>query len=421
MPSSTVHSRERRCAAQVDFRAQSMELGGTYVGGTGIMQILASIPVIGTILTGPRGEGVFGITLSHSRFDGQSASGGQSAGAAYSGHLSRDLPDGARGSKGRSARQVGLEGRWRPGIQCACRRRAERRVGFVWRGARSRAQLVGRDQWPSADQKEVRAAAQYALPVHGPARRAIVLCESRDDRGMLPQVRPYFLSSRPRKDPMEKRKLGKSAMEVAPLMFGGNVFGWTADEATSFKLLDGFVGAGFNFIDTADVYSRWVPGHKGGESETIIGNWLKARGGRDKVVIATKVGMEMPGDGKGLREGLHHGSAVEDSLRRLQTDYIDLYQSHKDDPATPLEETLGAFEQLIKQGKVRAIGASNYTRRALAEALERQRRQEAAALRDACSRTTTSTTAPASRRELEPLCLKENIGVIPYYSLAAAS
>src|SRR5437870_5181391 len=158
---------------------------------------------------------------------------------------------------------------------------------------------------------------------------------------------------------MEKRKLGKSAIEIAPLMFGGNVFGWTADEAMSHKLLDGFVGAGLNAIDTADVYSKWVPGHKGGESETILGKWLKARGGRDKVVIASKVGMEMPGIGKGLRKD-YIMARVADSLKRLQTDYIDLYQSHTDDAETPLEETLAAYQQLIAQGKVRAIGASNY-------------------------------------------------------------
>ena len=167
---------------------------------------------------------------------------------------------------------------------------------------------------------------------------------------------------------MQKRKLGHSGLEIAPLMFGGNVFGWTADEAMSFKLLDGFVAAGLNAIDTADVYSKWVAGHKGGESETIIGKWLKARGGRDKVVIATKVGMEMPGVGQGLRKA-YILQRVEDSLKRLQTDYIDLYQSHTDDKDAPLEETLSAYRQLIKQGKVRAIGASNYNGARLAEAL----------------------------------------------------
>lgn len=168
---------------------------------------------------------------------------------------------------------------------------------------------------------------------------------------------------------MEKRKLGKTGIWVSPLMFGGNVFGWTIDEATSFKLLDAFTDAGLNFIDTADVYSRWVPGNKGGESETIIGNWLKKSGKRDKIVLATKVGKDM-GDGK---KGLSAGyimQAVEDSLNRLQTDYIDLYQSHDDDQDTPFEETLEAYSRLIKAGKVRAIGASNYKAGRLAEALQ---------------------------------------------------
>ncbi len=150
---------------------------------------------------------------------------------------------------------------------------------------------------------------------------------------------------------MKRRELGKSGLKVAPLALGGNVFGWTADEAMSFKLLDAFVAHGFNLIDTADTYSRWVPGHRGGESETIIGKWLKQRGVRDKVVIATKVGMEMAPDKKGLSKA-YILREVEDSLKRLQTDYIDLYQSHTDDAATPLEETLEAYAQLVKQGKV---------------------------------------------------------------------
>ena len=200
-------------------------------------------------------------------------------------------------------------------------------------------------------------------------------------------------------------------------MFGGNVFGWTADEAMSFKLLDGFVGAGLNAIDTADVYSKWVRGHKGGESETVVGNWLKVRGGRDKVVIATKVGMEMPGVGQGLRRD-YILQRVEDSLRRLQTDHIDLYQSHTDDKEAPLEETLAAYDQLIKQGKVRAIGASNYDAPRLAEAL---------AVSAAKKLPRYETLQPHYNlyeradyeRALEPLVLKEGIGVIPYYSLAS--
>ena len=178
---------------------------------------------------------------------------------------------------------------------------------------------------------------------------------------------------------MEKRKLGKSGLEIAPLMLGGNVLGWTADEATSFKLLDRFVDAGLNAIDTADIYSTWVPGHKGGESETVIGNWLKARGGRDKVVIATKVGWDQKQGGLARDRIL---AKAEASLRRLQTDYIDLYQSHLDDPATPLEETLAAHQTLIKQGKVRAIGASNYTAPRLAEALRVSADEGPAALRE---------------------------------------
>jgi aryl-alcohol dehydrogenase-like predicted oxidoreductase len=151
---------------------------------------------------------------------------------------------------------------------------------------------------------------------------------------------------------MEKRRLGNSGLAVAPLAFGGNVFGWTVDELTSFKLLDAFVAAGFNLIDTADVYSRWVPGNQGGESETIIGKWLRQSGKRDRVIIATKVGMEMSPDQKGLSKS-HILRSVESSLQRLQTDYIDLYQAHQDDTDTPLEETLEAFAHLIEQGKAR--------------------------------------------------------------------
>src|SRR5215475_12449651 len=151
---------------------------------------------------------------------------------------------------------------------------------------------------------------------------------------------------------MKKRKLGNSGLEIAPLAFGGNVCGWTADEATSFRLLDAFVAAGFNLIDTADVYSRWAPGNQGGESETILGKWLARPGNRARVVVATKVGMEMGPTDKGLSRA-YIFRAVERSLQRLQTDHIDLYQSHLDDEATPLEETLGAYADLIKQGKVR--------------------------------------------------------------------
>jgi aryl-alcohol dehydrogenase-like predicted oxidoreductase len=168
---------------------------------------------------------------------------------------------------------------------------------------------------------------------------------------------------------MEKRRLGRSDLHVAPLCLGGNVFGWTADEATSQKLLDAFIAAGFNFIDTADVYSKWATGRHGGESEIVIGDWLRRRGKRDDVVIATKVGSEMAPDRKGLSKP-YILRAVEDSLRRLGTDYIDLYQSHRDDPDTPVEETLEAYGALIKAGKVRAIGASNFTAERLAASLE---------------------------------------------------
>ncbi len=171
---------------------------------------------------------------------------------------------------------------------------------------------------------------------------------------------------------MQKRPLGNSGISVAPLAFGGNVFGWTADEPTSFRLLDRFIDAGFELVDTANTYSTWVPGHAGGESETIIGNWLAQGGRRDRIVLATKVGMEIGGH-KGLRSD-HIAKSVEDSLRRLRTDYIDLYQSHIDDPGTPVEETLEAFAILVKQGKVRAIGASNFKPRRLRESLEASRR-----------------------------------------------
>ena len=167
---------------------------------------------------------------------------------------------------------------------------------------------------------------------------------------------------------MSKKQLGRSGIQVPALTFGGNVFGWTADEATSFALLDAFVGEGFNAIDTADVYSRWIPGHVGGESETVIGKWLAARGGRDRVVIATKVGMDMGEGGKGLSRA-HIVKSAEASLKRLRTDHIDLYQSHEDDAGTPLDETLEAYDRLIQDGKVRAVGASNYDAARLREAL----------------------------------------------------
>src|SRR6185369_15870391 len=172
---------------------------------------------------------------------------------------------------------------------------------------------------------------------------------------------------------MQFRPLGRSALQVSPLCFGGNVFGWTADEKTSFSLLDAWLDAGFNFIDTADVYSRWAPGHTGGESETVIGKWLKQGGRRDKVVIATKVGLDL-GNGKVGLAPAYIRQAAEDSLRRLQIDCIDLYQSHKDDNTVALEDTLQAYDELIKAGKVRTIGASNYSAPRLALAMETSRK-----------------------------------------------
>jgi aryl-alcohol dehydrogenase-like predicted oxidoreductase len=204
---------------------------------------------------------------------------------------------------------------------------------------------------------------------------------------------------------------------VAPLALGGNVFGWTIDEATSFHILDGFVAAGSNLIDTADVYSRWAPGHRGGESETILGKWLKRGRNRAKVIVATKVGMDM-GDGEKGLSPAYIRRAVERSLNRLQTDTIDLYQSHQDDPATPLDETLAAFGELIQQGKVRAIGASNYTAPRLAEALRIS--QEKGLPRYECLQPLYNLYDRAPYEEaLGPLCRKEGLGVIPYFSLAA--
>ena len=216
---------------------------------------------------------------------------------------------------------------------------------------------------------------------------------------------------------MEKRAIGKSGLKVYPLAFGGNVFGWTVDEALSFRLLDAFTEAGFNLIDTADSYSKWVPGNRGGESETIIGKWLKRSGKRKNVIIATKVGSEMGPNDKGLSK-TYILRAAEKSLQRLQTDYIDLYQSHFDDPGTPLEETLEAYARLIKQGKVTAIGASNYTAERLSQALDigkqpgYPRYQSLQTLYNLYD-----------RREyeinLEPLCKKRGLGLLTYFSLAS--
>jgi aryl-alcohol dehydrogenase-like predicted oxidoreductase len=213
------------------------------------------------------------------------------------------------------------------------------------------------------------------------------------------------------------KELGRSGIRIPAVMLGGNVFGWTVDEAESFRILDAAVGRGLIAIDTADVYSRWLPGHVGGESETIIGNWIHARGNRDRVVIATKVGLEMKPGQIGLSRARIF-EAVEESLTRLRTDYIDLYQSHRDSPDTPLEETLGAFDELIKAGKVRAIGASNYTGPRLAAAL---------AVSAANGLARFETLQPLYNLvergeyegEMQDVCVAEGIGVIPYYALAA--
>ena len=217
---------------------------------------------------------------------------------------------------------------------------------------------------------------------------------------------------------MEKRKLGRSGLEIAPLVFGGNVFGWTADETTSFNMLDRFTGAGLDAIDTADAYSRWVPGHVGGESETIIGKWLAADASRrGRITLITKVGVDLGPDKKGL-SARRIVAAVEDSLRRLQTDYIDLYLSHYPDPQTPIEETLGAYDTLLRQGKVRDIGCSNYDTAQLRAALDAA---------DAGKLPRYTVLQPeynlldraGFESSLRDLCTAEDLGVITYYSLAS--
>jgi aryl-alcohol dehydrogenase-like predicted oxidoreductase len=214
-----------------------------------------------------------------------------------------------------------------------------------------------------------------------------------------------------------KRKLGGSEIEVSPLMFGGNIFGWTIDEATSFQILDAYLDAGFDFIDTADVYSRWKPGNEGGESERIIGNWMQSRGVRSKVIVATKLGMEMGENKKGL-SSRYIVEAVEASLTRLKTDYIDLYQSHRDDEETPLEETLEAYSKLIAAGKVRVIGASNYTGARLKQALEVSKANGWPRYESLQPHYNMADRA-AYEADLEPVVLEEGVGVIPYFSLAA--
>ena len=212
-------------------------------------------------------------------------------------------------------------------------------------------------------------------------------------------------------------RIGNENFEIVPLVFGGNVFGWTADEATSFRLLDHFVGRGFDAVDTANVYSAWVPGHQGGESEAILGKWFARTGKRDKIKLFTKVGMQMPDGGKGLRRE-YIVRSVEESLKRLQTDTIDLYQSHQDDKDTPLDETLRAYEDLLREGKVRAIGASNYSGARLREAMT-------LASRDALPQYVSLQPEynlydrEAYEKELAPVAEEFGLGVIPYFSLAS--
>jgi len=216
---------------------------------------------------------------------------------------------------------------------------------------------------------------------------------------------------------MQLRPLGRSGLQVSPLAFGGNVFGWTVDETQSFRLLDAWLDAGFNFVDTADVYSRWVPGHAGGESETIIGKWFRQSGKRNRVVLATKVGKPM-GEAKQGLSAAYIQEAVDASLKRLKTDHIDLYQSHDDDAGTPLEETAEAFAALIKAGKVRAIGASNFSAPRLAEALDVSERmglpryESLQPLYNLYDRA-------VFEDDLEALCLGRGVGVINFYALAA--
>lgn len=217
---------------------------------------------------------------------------------------------------------------------------------------------------------------------------------------------------------IQKRKLGNTDLLVAPVTFGGNVFGWTIDEAKSFEILDGFLDAGFNFIDTADVYSRWVPANKGGESEVIIGNWMKARNNRNKIILATKVGSDMDGNGKKNLSKKYIMEAIDASLLRLKTDFVDMYQSHYDDLETPVEETLEAYDQLIKAGKVRWVGASNFSAARLTESLEASKR---------LSLPKYQTFQPeynlykreGFEKEFEQICLDNQLGVINYYALAS--
>jgi aryl-alcohol dehydrogenase-like predicted oxidoreductase len=227
---------------------------------------------------------------------------------------------------------------------------------------------------------------------------------------------PHYLSKR-RRINVEKRKLGAAGPDVPVICVGGNVYGWTLPEAEAFRQFDQALDLGLNFIDTADVYSRWAPGHQGGESETIIGNWFAKSGRRKDVILATKVGMDMGEGRKGLNPA-YIRQAVEASLKRLQTDCIDLYQAHSDDAETPLEETLKAFDDLVSAGKVRYIGASNYTGARLAEALETSRKNN---LTSYVSLQPHYNLVEREKFETDllPVVQKYQLGVIPYFSLAA--
>jgi aryl-alcohol dehydrogenase-like predicted oxidoreductase len=216
---------------------------------------------------------------------------------------------------------------------------------------------------------------------------------------------------------MKKRQLGRSNLQIAPLVFGGNIFGWTVDEPTSHRLLDAFVDGGFNAIDTANVYSTWVPGHQGGESEAIVGNWLKQRKSRQKIIIATKVGKKMGDGSKGLSKANIVKSA-EESLRRLRTDYIDLYQSHADDETVDQTESLEAYLSLIGQGKVRVIGASNFTAARLSGALDRSV-QESLPRYESMRPCYNLYDRWEYEGDLQDVCVKRRVGVICYFSLAS--
>ncbi|MBB3234380.1 aldo/keto reductase [Phyllobacterium endophyticum] len=215
---------------------------------------------------------------------------------------------------------------------------------------------------------------------------------------------------------MEKRRLGRKDIHIAPLVFGGNVFGWTADKKTSFELLDRFTDAGFNAIDTADAYSRWAPGNEGGESETIIGEWIKSRNARDKVVVITKVGSDM-GQGKKDLSAAYIAKAVEASLKRLQIDAIDLYLSHWHDPDTPYEETLGAYQKLLREGKIKSIGASNFDADQLRAAIDVSETKDLPRYNVLQPQYNLYDRGEFDGR-LRELCIAENIGVITYFSLA---